>query len=273
MFKINNFMNNFTSEIENRLGANLSNLPNCLLLIIVIYVVNKTIMKIFNNFYNNSKLDTNIKNILKLILKVSITFFSIMIIAGSLGINTSSLIAAFSIFGLAISLSVQNLMSNLANAISIYMNKPFKINDYVKIEDIEGTVLEIGFMLTKIMTYKNEIIYIPNTTIGSSIITNYTQTPVRRIEQIISASYDSDIDLVKKAINEAIMSEPLVLQNEEIFIAVQEYADSGINYDIRVYCNTTDYIKCKNSLMEKYKIYFDKYNITIPYKTITIYNN
>lgn len=269
----NNLFQNMTSEIENQYGANLSNLPKCIFLLIVLYIVYKVIMKLFHQFYIKSNIDENIKNILKLILRILIFFFSVMIIAGSLGINTSSLLAAFSIVGLAISLSIQDLMSNLANAISIYINKPFKINDYVNIQNIEGVVKDIGLMRTKIHTYKNEIVYIPNNTIGTSIIINYTQNSIRRIEQIIQASYDAKIDDVKKAITETIMNEPLVLKDQEIYVTVQEYGSSGINYNIRVYCKTEDFLKCKNNLMEKYKYYFDKYNINIPYQTITISNN
>ena len=270
MGNVNNYTKSFLDGLSSTFGANLNNIPSALLLAIICYGVYKIIFKIFEEFSKRVKIDQNILKVVASILKFLIIFFSIMMIASSLGINTSSLIAAFSIFGIAISLSVQNLMSNIANAISIYANKPFKVGDYVKIGDVEGTVAEIGFMLTKIRTYKNEIIYIPNTSVGSSIIINYSESPIRRIEQIIDASYNDPIDKVKSAIMEAINNEPLVLKNEEIYIAVVEYSTSSIQYDVRVYCETANFLKCKNSLFERYKTSFDKNGITIPFKTLNV---
>ena len=270
MGNVNNYTKSFLDGLSSSFGANLNNIPAALLLAIICYGVYRIIFKIFEEFSKRVKIDQNILKVISSILKFLIIFFSIMMIASSLGINTSSLIAAFSIFGIAISLSVQNLMSNIANAISIYANKPFKVGDYVKIGDVEGTIIEIAFMLTKIKTYKNEIIYIPNTTVGSSIIINYNESPIRRIEQIVDASYDDSIDKVKNALLEAINEEPLVLKNEEIYIAVMAYSTSSIQYDVRVYCNTADFLKCKNSLFERYKKAFDKNGVTIPFTTMNV---
>ena len=264
------YVTNFWNSLGASLGADLSRFPAAIIIGVICYLLYKSVLKIIDTFLNRTHLEKNIIKIITMMVKILILFIAIMMVASALGINTSSLVAAFSIFGLAISLAVQNLMSNLANAISIYVNRPFVIDDYVSINGIEGTVLDISFMLTKLRTVKNEIIYITNSTVGQSVIINYTQTHYRRVEHIIDASYDAKIDDVKYAIKEAVMSEPLVDKNQEIYIAVSKYSTSSIQYTVRVYCENKDYIKCRDSLMEKYKQYLDSHKITIPYTTLSV---
>ena len=204
------------------------------------------------------------------IIDILILFFAIVIIASALGVNTSSLIAAFSIFGLAVSLSVQNIMSNAANAINLYANHPFKVDDYVDIEGIEGYVMEIGFMFTKLRTYKNEVIYIPNSKVGSAIIKNYTYETFRRIEYTIGVSYNNNIEEVKKALLELLNEEELVIKTEDIVVFVNDYAASSINITIRAYTKNADYFNCLWSVKEHIKPKFDKYGISIPYPQLDV---
>ena len=272
MNNVNEYLNDLVNSINQGLGANLSNIPVALVLAIICYFIYKIINKIFSRYSDKLPLDKKVINTINAVIDSLVIFFAIMIIASALGINTSSLIAAFSIFGLAISLAVQNLMSNLANAISIYINKPFKIGDYVSINGIEGTVLDITFMMTKLSSFKNEIIYISNSAVGSATIINYSEHKYRRVEHFIDASYDDDIDKVKYSLRNAVMEEPKVVKTEPVVIYVKDYGSSGITYGIRAYCENKDYLDCSFSLIERYKKNFDKDNITIPYSTINIIN-
>ena len=194
-----------------------------------------------------------------------------MIIASALGINTSSLIAAFSIFGLAISLSVQNLMSNVANGINIFANHPFKVGDYVSIDGVEGTVVVISFMFTKMRTYKNEMVYIPNNKVGTATIINYSYEKYRRVEYTIGVSYDNNIEDVKKALLEVLNEEPLVVKTEDIVVFVKDYASSSIDFTIRAYTENANYLNCLWSIKERIKPKFDKYNISIPYPQLDLH--
>ncbi len=265
-----NYFSSFLDGLGSTIGADLSRIPSAIAITAVCYIIYRVVMKIVTAFIDRTHFEKNIVKIITTVIKVFIIFNAIMMVASALGINTSSLVAAFSIFGLAISLAVQNLMSNLANAVSIYLNRPFQIDDYVNINGIEGTVMDISFMLTKIKTIKNEMIYITNSTVGSATIINYSQLPVRRIEHIVDASYDAPIDEVKMALKEAVMSEPLILKDEDIYIALSSYSSSSIRYTVRVYCKKTDYIACRDSLMERYKHVFDEHNISIPYTTLSV---
>ena len=258
------YLEDFLNGINGAMGANLKALPMAIFIVIIFYIIYKIINKVFKKYSQKLPLEKHILIIINNVINVLLIFFAVMMVASALGINTSSLIAAFSILGLAISLSVQNVMSNVANAINIYASHPFKVEDYVSIDNIEGTVVEINFMFTKIKTYKNEMIYLPNSKVGASIIKNYSTEKYRRIEYTIGVSYDNDIEKVKKALLELLNEEPLVVQTEDIIIFVNDYADSSINFTFRAYTENANYFDCLWSIKSHIKPKFDKYGISIP---------
>ena len=264
------YFKDFMESLNGAINFNIKTLPIALLLIIIFYVIYKIVNKIFKKYSKNLPVDKTVSKAVNKIVDVLIIFFAIMIIASALGINTSSLIAAFSIFGLAISLSVQNLMSNVANAINIHAIQPFKIDDYVDIDGIEGTIVEIGFMFTKIRTYKNEMIYMPNSKVGSATIKNYSYEKYRRIEYTIGISYDNNISDAKKALLELLNEEPLIIKSEEIVVFVNDYAASSINITLRAYTENKNYLNCFWNIKEHIKPKFDKYGINIPYAQLDV---
>ena len=264
------YFKDFMESLNGAINFNIKTLPIALLLIIIFYVIYKIVNKIFKKYSKNLPIDKTVSKAVNKIVDVLIIFFAIMIIASALGINTSSLIAAFSIFGLAISLSVQNLMSNVANAINIHAIQPFKIDDYVDIDGIEGTIVEIGFMFTKIRTYKNEMIYMPNSKVGSATIKNYSYEKYRRIEYTIGISYDNNISDAKKELLELLNEEPLIIKSEEIVVFVNDYAASSINITLRAYTENKNYLNCFWNIKEHIKPKFDKYGINIPYAQLDV---
>lgn len=267
-----NFKNDLLNNISAIIGVKLARIPSAILAILLCYIIYKLLFDLLDKILSKTTLEKHIKNIVKTFVKIIIFFIFIVIVTSALGIDTTSIIAVFSLFGLAISLSIQNLMSNVAHAMSIILNKPYIVGDYIKINEYEGNVEEISLLNTKIKTINNEMIYVPNTIMGSNTIINYTQMSYRRIELFVDASYDDDIDKVKKILKEIINNEALTLKNKEIFIEVYEYSASSIKYIIRVYCKTPDYVKCKFNLLSSIKKKFDANNITIPFQTINLYN-
>ena len=265
------YIQDIVDSVNAGFGANLKALPYAIILAIIFYIIHKIVNRIFKKYIKKLPVEKNAMKAINRIIDILILFFAIVIIASALGVNTSSLIAAFSIFGLAISLSVQNLMSNVANAINIYANHPFKIDDYVDIDGIEGTVKDISFMFTKLLTYKNEMIYIPNSKVGSAIIKNYSFEKFRRIEYTFGVSYDNDIEEVKKVILEMLNNEPLVAKTEPMLVFVNDYADSSINYTICAYTENKNYLDCLISIRDHIKPALDKHNIVIPYPQMDVH--
>lgn len=257
-------------EMDKQVEADLTQIPKAFITVIIFAIIYEIVKMLLTKLLETVKIQESIKKLIIRIVKILMLFIIFMIVASELGINTSSILAIFSLLGLAISLSVQNLISNIANAVCILTNKPFLVGDYIQVAGFEGTVADISFMYTKLITLNEEYVYITNSTIGTSTIINYTNHPIRRITQVLDLSYDNDSEKVKQVIREVIDSEPLVIKDKDIYVSVSEYSDSSIKYTVRVYCESKNYITCRDSLLEKYKIAFDKNNLTIPYKTITV---
>ena len=265
------YFKDFMESLNSSVNFNIKTIPVAILLAVIFYIIYKVVNKIFKRYSKKLPVEKTVTTAVNKVIDVLLIFFAIMIIASALGINTSSLLAAFSIFGLAISLSVQNLMSNVANAINIHANQPFKVDDYVDIDGVEGTIVEIGFMFTKIRTYKNEMIYIPNSKVGAATIKNYSYEKYRRVEYTIGVSYDNKVEDVKKALLELLNEEPLIVKTEDILIFVNDYAASSIDFTIRAYTENKNYLSCLCNVRDHIKEKFDKYSISIPYPQIDVH--
>lgn len=159
-------------------------------LLVLCAVLIKLILKAADKLFSHSKLDHTIFGFLRTTAKAVLIFIAVMLVAGTLGIDTSSLLAILSVAGLAVSLSMQTALSNVAGALMILTAKPFRSGDYVQIGDKAGTVLTIGAVYTSLRTYDNQIIYLPNSQITTGSIVNMTSEDVRRIDVNVSASYD-----------------------------------------------------------------------------------
>ena len=169
-------------------------------LLVLCAVLIKLILKAADKLFSHSKLDHTIFGFLRTTAKAVLIFIAVMLVAGTLGIDTSSLLAILSVAGLAVSLSMQTALSNVAGALMILTAKPFRSGDYVQIGDKAGTVLTIGAVYTSLRTYDNQIIYLPNSQITAGSIVNVTSEDVRRVDVNVSASYDDAADKVRAAL-------------------------------------------------------------------------
>jgi small conductance mechanosensitive channel len=193
-----------------------------------------------------------------------------MIVAQSLGINATSLLTLLGIVGLAISLSVQDSLSNLAGGITILTTRPFKVGDFVEIGDTMGTVLEIGMVHTKLDTLDNRRVVVPNSTVVSAKVTNYSTEPLRRVDLTISAAYQAPVELVKETIQGVCRSHEKVLSDPEPFVRLSTYGSSAIEYTVRAWCQNADYWDVYFDILEGIKTAFDAKGIAIPYPQMEI---
>lgn len=171
----------------------------CVLLLcfLAIHFIMKLVSKALSHF---SQIDPSLHTILKAFIKFLLYFLSIMVSAGIIGIPVTSFLALFSVVGLAISLAVQGVLTNLAGGIIILTNRLFKLEDYIATDnDVEGTVKEIGILHTTLMSYDGKIIYVPNSQLHSTKLVNFTVNGKRRVEIALSASYDNSPEEVRHA--------------------------------------------------------------------------
>ena len=252
-------------------GFTLENLCLAIIIFIISFILIKTLMKFVGKMLEKSHIEKTLHSFIKSCLKILLYALAIIISADSLGIPITSLVAVFSVAGLAVSLAVQGTLSNLASGITILISKPFKVNDFIEIADVSGFVNEIGLIYTKLLTIDNKVIFLPNSEISTTKITNYTAQALRRIDTTISASYDCGIDDVKSAIQEAIAEIPEFLKNPEPFVNVWSYGESSIEYVIRAWVKTGDYWPAYFKLLENIKHSFDRNGIEMTYNHLNIH--
>ena len=189
----------------------------------------------------------------------------------TLGVDTTSLLAILSVAGLAVSLSLQTALSNVAGAMMILTAKPFRAGDYVQIGDKAGTVLTIGAVYTSLRTYDGQRIYLPNSQVTTAAIVNQTAEPARRIDLNVSASYDDAADTVRAVLTQAVAAHEKVLKDRPIEAHVTGYGDSAVNYVLRFWARTEDYWTCYNDVLDGLQAAFSSAGITMTYPHINVH--
>ena len=198
---------------------------------ILVVIAGKIVMKLMSRAVDKTKVEPTLQKFLISAVRVVVYFIAVMIIAGALGFEMSSLVALASVVSAAFALAASNVLSNLFGGILLLVTKPFTVGDYIAVSGEEGTVLELGILNTKINTLDNKRVTIPN-------IVNYSMEGKRRVDLTFNVGYDNDVEQVKTALRTTAEHHELVLKNEEIFARVSAYNDSNIAYLLRVWCRT-----------------------------------
>ena len=199
--------------------------------------------------------------------------FAFVIIAalGQIGIQTASIIAVLGAAGLAVGLALQGSLANFAAGILMIMFKPCRIGDYVDAGGCSGTVEDISLLATTLLTPDNKRIIVPNGSIMSGAITNYSAMPTRRVDLVVGISYDADIKQAKAILQDIVDNESRILSDPAPTIAVAELADSSVNLVVRPWVNKEDYWGVFFDVTEKVKESLDSANIGIPYPQMDVH--
>ena len=217
------------------------NLLSAAIALVVCILAIMIIMRIMRKMFARSKMEPSLANFILKVIKIALEFAAIMIVAGSLGFDVTALLAVFSLLGLAISLSVQNLLGNLVSGVVLLMNKPIRDGDYIQAGGAEGVVKNIGLFYTELNTLDNMVVNVPNSELSAGQIVNFTREPNRRVDLVVGASYDCDTEEVKKALYEAIARTDKVLADPAPQVLVEEFGASVIKYTVRAWCKHEDY--------------------------------
>jgi len=202
----------------------------------------------------------------------SIVFVATLLMALSqVGVETTSFIAILGAAGLAVGLALQGSLSNFASGVLIIILRPFKSGDYIDAAGQSGSVQRIEIFSTELLTPDNKVVIIPNSSIMSGAIVNYSREKTRRIDFVIGVGYDADLKQVKKVLEEVIEKEPRVLKSPACTIAVLALADSSVNFAVRPWVNTADYWPTYFDLLENIKLALDDAGINIPYPQMDVH--
>jgi len=182
-----------------------------------------------------------------------------------LGINTTSALAVFGAAGLAVGLAVKDSLSNFAAGVMIAFFQPFKLGHYIETAGTAGTVMEVGMFNSTLLTPDNKRVIVPNRLVYNDTIVNYSAEETRRVDIVFGIGYEDDINKARELIESVLAADERILKDPAPVVAVNELADSSVNFVVRPWVRGDDYWDVRFAMMEQIKLTFDKNGISIPY--------
>ena len=264
-----NWSNIWDSLTNTLLSSGLKILKAVLIAVIGVILV-KLVMKAVRAILAKSKLEKITQSFLCSVLKFVLNIIVIISAVQALGVDTTSLIALISAAGLAISLSLQDSLSNLANGIILISTKPFKEGDYVQINGVEGTVQNIRMLTTCLATTDNKIVVIPNSTIVTNEIINYSARKERRVGFEFDIAYESDIEKAKEIILNVMKSNGNILLDKAPFVSLKTLKESSLGLIANCWCDTEDYWSVYYYVMDHVYNEFKRNNISVPFNQLEV---
>ena len=253
---------NYAIEITSNFGLKLL---TALIVVIVGRQLVKILLKVIKVALEKANTEETVRIFVANLLNTVFTVIIFVAAINQLGVETTSIIALLGAAGLAIGLALQGSLANFASGILIVIFRPYKVGDYIEAGTNAGTVKDIQIFSTVLRTPDNKTIVVPNGSIMDGSITNYSEQPTRRIDIIASCSYEDDLDKVKQVLKTILDSEERILTEPKPQIAVSELAESSVNFIVRPWVNSSDYLPVMYSLLEQIKKTFDQEGISIPY--------
>lgn len=236
------------------------------------FLILKIVYRLVSRILDKSRLNKTLLGFIKAAVHVVLYFVLAVVVLEALGVSIVSLVAVFSVAGLAISLAAENALSNLAGGVLLLIMNPFVVGDFIEVSGKSGTVRAIGLTYTEIVTPDNCVVYLPNKDISASNITNLSKEDRRRVDLTFSASYDTPTESVKAAILQAAAGvEGVLTQPDPPFVNIESYDSSSITYVTRVWCKPADYWNVHFALTEAVRAAFHEHGVEMTYDHLNIH--
>ncbi len=232
----------------------------------------RKIRNLTGKLINKRVYDIALRGFLQSIITTLLYIFLIVFIINMIGKQPVSVAALIGSAGLAIGLAVKDNLSNFAGGVMILLNKPFKGGDYIKARDMEGTVQTIGILYTRLKTYDNKTIYIPNGPLSTGNIINFNTTDgLRRVDLVINLEYGTEVERVKKILLKIVDEHPKTLQEPKPFVRMTKMNDSSIDFACRAWVKVPDYWEVMYDLNETIYNKMNEEGLNIPFPQMTLH--
>ncbi len=262
---------NFSEKTLEKMLAYGENILAALIVVAVGVLLTKLLLRFAGRLLAKSSLDASVYKFLLNTIKY-IAYTVIFIVALTcLNIPTAPLVTVLGAGGAAIALAMKDSLGNVAGGLIILVSKPFVKGDYIEVAGTAGFVQSIDLMVTTLKSYNNKVIAIPNGTITSSVLTNCTREPIRRVDLKFTVAYDTDLSKMRDTLLAVAETCPDILDDPAPLIGVSAHGDSAMLIDFFTWCNTEKFWTIKYYLPEQVKIAFDEANIEIPYPQMDIH--
>ena len=258
--------------VKVNLGAlTLNKVVHVLLLALIGVVIIRVILKVLDGMLARTKSLKSLSRYIRGVAKIAMAFILVLMLAEDVGIHTTSLVAMLSVAGLAVSLALQNTLSNVAGGIMLLATTPFRVGNYVEADGVSGTVRAIDLSYTTIVTLDGKEIFMPNSQLAGTKIINYTALGRRRVDLNFTASYDAPTATVKQAIGEVLEGIPQILADPAPEIHISDYQASSIQYIVRAWTAAADYWTVYYAIQEDVRDAFDRHGVEMTYDHLNVH--
>lgn len=248
-----------------------------ILLAIVIFVVGRFLINIINRLIaktlDRRNIEPTIQTFLKSFINILLTILLIISVVSALGVNTTSFAALLASAGVAVGMALSGNLQNLAGGLILLLFKPYKVGDYIDAQGVSGTVKAIQIFHTILTTPDNKEIYVPNGSLSSGSITNYSKNDLRRVDMSIGVEYGTDVEKVRKTIQSIFDTDERILKDPAPFVELAQLADSSINFTIRMWVENSNYWGVHFDMIRKIYEEFNRQNIGFPFPQIQIHQS
>ncbi len=246
--------------------ALLLNFAKTLVIAVLIFIIGRKIVKVLLKMLNKGmarkEVELSLQKFIMSLTKTALNILLIFIVAGILGVGTSSIVAMVGSAGLAVGLALQGSLSNLAGGVLILLLKPFKVGDYIVTSGGEGTVCEIDIFYTRLNTVDNKVIVIPNGTISNSNVTNTSQQAERMLILEFMVSYDTDTAKIRELILSMMNRDERILKDKDRCVVIDKLNPLRVKMQAKAWVKTEDYWDVRYHLLEEIKETFSKEGIS-----------
>ena len=246
-----------------------------ILIALAIYFVGRwivrRILKLVDVAMQHRNVDISLRSFTRNTISTVFTLLLVMIVVSTLGVNVTSLIAVASAATLAIGMALSGTAQNFAGGVMILLMKPYRVGDYISAQGQSGTVRDIKLFSTVITTADNQTIYIPNNSIATAIIDNYSTADLRRVDWSVGISYGDDVDVARKAVLAMLAADSRILKDPEPVVWVAALADSSVNLTIRAWVKNSDYWNVFFEHNEEFYKELPKHGLSFPFPQMDVH--
>ena len=246
-----------------------------LLAAIVVLILGRWIIKLVKKWMSNGLMskhaDPTLHSFLSNLVSVLLYFIMIISIISILGINTSSLVALLASAGLAIGMALSGTLQNFAGGVMIIMFRPFKVGDYISAQGFEGKVSEIQIFNTHLLTVDNKEVILPNGSLSTGAMTNFSKQGTRRVDWVVSMAYGDDYDKAKALMLRLCDEDARIMKEPAPFVELLKLNDSSVDLTVRAWVDAADYWPVFFAMNERIYKSFAQEGLNIPFPQIDVH--
>ena len=239
-------------------------------LVVGLYLV-KIVTSVVGRVLHRSKVDPSLRSFLSSIISIVLTVMVYITALGMLGVEMTSFIALLGAAGLAVGMALSGTLQNFAGGVMILLFKPFKVGDFIEAQGYTGVVKEIQIFITILTTVDNKTVLIPNGSLATGSLINYSTQATRRVDWVFGIAYGDDLDKAYAVLQRLIEADERILKDPEPFVALKELANSSVNIEVRAWVKSEEYWPVHYRMNEEVYRSFEREGLSIPFPQMDVH--